>query len=68
MPLARSSVNVTYRDDYRVFELPPNPQGLAALQMLNILEGYQIGGEDGMVRARLQLIVVPQVHNDRACS
>eukprot|EP00912_Choanoflagellata_sp_UC4_P001853 UC4_evm7s1188 len=35
-------VNVTYRDRYRVFELPPNPQGIAALQMLNILEGFNL--------------------------
>ncbi len=27
---------------YRVYELPPNGQGLAALQMLNILEGYDL--------------------------
>jgi gamma-glutamyltranspeptidase/glutathione hydrolase len=32
-------VSTTYRG-YRVFELPPNGQGMAALQMLNILEGY----------------------------
>lgn len=35
-------VNSTYRDRYTVFELPPNPQGIAALQMLNILEGYDL--------------------------
>jgi gamma-glutamyltranspeptidase/glutathione hydrolase len=35
-------VNSTYRDRYTVFELPPNPQGIAALQMLNILEGYNL--------------------------
>eukprot|EP00730_Choanoeca_flexa_P019711 TRINITY_DN9637_c0_g2_i2.p1 TRINITY_DN9637_c0_g2~~TRINITY_DN9637_c0_g2_i2.p1 ORF type:complete len:629 (+),score=142.66 TRINITY_DN9637_c0_g2_i2:9-1895(+) len=35
-------VSTTYRDDYRVFELPPNPQGLAALIQLNILEGYDL--------------------------
>jgi len=35
-------VNTTYRDKYRIFELPPNPQGIAALQMLNILELYNV--------------------------
>jgi gamma-glutamyltranspeptidase/glutathione hydrolase len=34
-------VSVDYRG-YDVFELPPNGQGIAALQMLNILEGYDL--------------------------
>jgi gamma-glutamyltranspeptidase/glutathione hydrolase len=34
-------VSVNYRG-YDVFELPPNGQGIAALQMLNILEGFQL--------------------------
>jgi len=34
-------VSTTYRG-FQVWELPPNGQGIAALQMLNILEGYDI--------------------------
>jgi gamma-glutamyltranspeptidase/glutathione hydrolase len=34
-------VKTTYRG-YEVWELPPNGQGIATLQMLNILEGYDI--------------------------
>jgi gamma-glutamyltranspeptidase/glutathione hydrolase len=34
-------VSTSYRN-YDVWELPPNGQGIAALQMLNILEGYNI--------------------------
>jgi gamma-glutamyltranspeptidase/glutathione hydrolase len=34
-------VSVNYRG-YDVFELPPNGQGIAVLQMLNILEGYDL--------------------------
>jgi gamma-glutamyltranspeptidase / glutathione hydrolase len=36
-------VSVTYRG-YDIFELPPNGQGIAALQMLNILEGFDLRG------------------------
>jgi gamma-glutamyltranspeptidase / glutathione hydrolase len=34
-------VSVNYRG-YDIFELPPNGQGIAALQMLNILEGFNL--------------------------
>ncbi len=34
-------LSTTYRG-YRVFELPPNGQGIAVLQMLNILEGFDL--------------------------
>jgi gamma-glutamyltranspeptidase/glutathione hydrolase len=34
-------VSTTYRG-YEVWELPPNGQGIAALQILNILEGYDL--------------------------
>lgn len=34
-------VSVNYRG-YDVYELPPNSQGIAALQMLNILEAYDL--------------------------
>src|ERR1700749_2993218 len=34
-------VSTNYRG-YDVFELPPNGQGIAALQILNILEGYDL--------------------------
>ncbi|HVT36140.1 MAG TPA: gamma-glutamyltransferase, partial [Nevskiaceae bacterium] len=35
-------VSTSYRG-YDVWELPPNSQGIAALQILNVLEGFDIG-------------------------
>jgi gamma-glutamyltranspeptidase / glutathione hydrolase len=35
-------ISTTYRD-WKVFELPPNGQGLAALMMLNIMETFPLG-------------------------
>src|SRR5205807_2686840 len=34
-------ISTSYRG-YDVYELPPNTQGFAALEMLNLLEGYDI--------------------------
>jgi len=38
-----SPISTTYRH-YTLFEMPPNTQGFVALEMLNILEGYDIRG------------------------
>jgi len=37
-------VKTTYRG-YEIWELPPNGQGIAALQILNILEGYDMASK-----------------------
>ena len=37
-----SPIHTTYRG-YTLFELPPNTQGFVALEMLNVLEGYDVG-------------------------
>ena len=46
--------------DYRghtVFELPPNGQGLTALEMLNILQGYDLGSLDHNSAEYLHLLI-----------
>ena len=45
-------ISTTYRD-WTVYELPPNVQGVAALEMLNIMETFPLGQKDwGLGSAR----------------
>jgi gamma-glutamyltranspeptidase/glutathione hydrolase len=51
-------LSTTYRD-WTVYELPPNGQGLAALEMLNIMETFPLGQKDwgfGSTRALHSMI------------
>ncbi len=60
-------VSIDYRG-HRVWELPPSGQGIAALQMLNILEGYDLG-ETGCLSAEtlhLQIEAKKLAYADRA--
>ncbi len=47
-------ISTTYRG-YRVWECPPNGQGLAALLALNILEGFNLAAHDPLYMHRLHL-------------
>jgi gamma-glutamyltranspeptidase/glutathione hydrolase len=38
-------ISTTYRD-WTIYELPPNGQGIAALEMLNIMETFPLGQKD----------------------
>ncbi len=49
-------IGVKYRG-YEVFELPPNTQGLAALQMLRILEGFNVSETGHNSAETLHLLV-----------
>jgi len=49
-------VATTYRG-WRVFELPPNGQGIAVLQMLNMLEGFDLGSMTWGSAEHLHLLV-----------
>ncbi len=49
-------LSTTYRG-YQVNELPPNTQGIAALEMLNILEGYDVKSLGHNSAAYLHLLV-----------
>jgi gamma-glutamyltranspeptidase/glutathione hydrolase len=49
-------LSTTYRD-VRVWECPPNGQGLAALIALNVLEGFNLSGQDPMRAERWHLLI-----------
>ena len=36
-------ISATYRDDFEVFEVSPNGQGITTLIALNLLEGVDVG-------------------------
>jgi len=46
--------SVTYRD-FRVYECPPNGQGITALLALNLLEGFDLAALDALSTERLHL-------------
>jgi len=60
-------ISTTYRG-LTVWELPPNPQGLAALQMLNILEGFDVAamGRDSTEFWHLAIEAKKLAYEDRA--
>ena len=49
-------ISVTYRG-LRVYECPPNGQGLTALIALNILEGFDVGALASLSTERLHLMI-----------
>ena len=57
-------VSTDYRG-YQVFECPPNGQGLAALMMLNVLSGYDIGAMPDTDRIHLYAEASKQVYLHR---
>jgi gamma-glutamyltranspeptidase/glutathione hydrolase len=54
---------------YTVYELPPNGQGITALEMLNVLEGYDIGSLGHNDPEYLHLLIEAKkvAFNDRDC-
>ena len=60
-------VSTNYRG-YDVWELPPNGQGIAALQMLNILEAYDLRalGHNSINALHLMIEAKKLVYEDRA--
>lgn len=49
-------ISTTYRG-YRIWECPPNGQGLAALLALNLLEGFELARTAPLSAARVHLLI-----------
>ncbi len=60
-------VSIDYRG-YDIWELPPNGQGIAALQMLGILEGFDVSSmtRDSAELLHLQIEAKKRAYEDRA--
>ena len=62
-------MGVTYRDRHRVYELRPDTQGIAALQMLNMMELADVrslGGHNSADYIHLSVEVKKLAFADRA--
>lgn len=57
-------VSTDYRG-YRVYECPPNGQGIVALMILNILSGFEMKGLDPVARAHLIAEATKQAYCQR---
>jgi len=58
-------ISIRYRG-VDVWELPPNGQGIAVLQMLGILEGFDLAGMDPTERLHLEIEAKKLAFEDRA--
>ena len=56
-------IQVNYRG-YDIWEIPPNGQGLIALQALKILEGFDLAGSKGEESAHLQIEAIKLAFSD----
>jgi gamma-glutamyltranspeptidase / glutathione hydrolase len=59
-PIWRSPLSTTYRGARVLVEPPPASGGLAMIEMLNILEGYPLGGYGALSANRIHLMAEAQ--------
>ena len=65
-PLVRRPVRGSYRG-HEIFSMPPSSSGgVVLIEMLNILEGYKLGGLDEGARLHLMIEAMRRAYADRA--